>query len=142
MPPIHKTSTDDVTVAHIAVLIALSAFKPHIIFSINGGLTEEGIFRISGIPFDILQIWYSLQGGNIAIWLLFSATVRFPNVLFTLKYLHIRSLCYHASCQCILWPLGFCLAQPPSQQSKLKVAQYVRQIGKQRRTKSREVGIA
>jgi hypothetical protein len=77
MPPIHKTSTDDVTVAHIAVLIALSAFKPHIIFSINGGLTEEGIFRISGIPFDILQIWYSLQGGNIAIWLLFSATVRY-----------------------------------------------------------------
>lgn len=76
--PIYKISTDNAIVAHAAMFITLATFKPHMLFTVSGVLTEEGIFRISNIPFDILQIWYSLQGGNIAIWLLLSAAVSSP----------------------------------------------------------------
>jgi hypothetical protein len=72
------------------MLAALATFKPEKIFTINSNLTEEGIFRLSSLPLDILQIWFSLRsrpnGSDIVVWLLLSATVRSPAVFYSVKY--------------------------------------------------------
>jgi hypothetical protein len=61
------------------MLLALSAFKPHLLYTTNNFLTDEGFFRFSNLPFDLLQIWFSLRkrpkGGEVLGWVLLSATV-------------------------------------------------------------------